>query len=135
TSLPVWSVAPRTSSIVIGRDPTRSAGDGRARVAGADLVDEAGQLVRDGGVPALEDVLRVPLARAREVEAPDEGRVVGDDDLRVHEVVDGGRRPGGRDLAAEGRSFEDALEERDLPRAHAVRLPLVKHLVDLGVVQ
>ena len=41
----------------------------------------------------LEHVLRVPLARAREVVRADERDVVGDDDLRVHEVLDAVGRP------------------------------------------
>ena len=80
------------------------------------------------------DVLGVPLPRAGEVEAADERRVVGHDDLRVHGVVHRARATTGRRLAAERRSLEDAPQERDLPLADSVRPPLAEDLVDLRVV-
>ena len=65
---------------------------------------------------------------------PTNGGVVGDDDLRVHEVVQRVRRPARRALPAERRTLEHAPQQRDLPVADTVRLPLTKDLVDLRVV-
>src|ERR671915_187091 len=73
----------------------------------------------------FEHVLRVLLARAREVEAARENDVVGDGHLRVHEVV---RRsfglPGRRRFAGEGRG-KRTLQQRKLPGDVPVLLPLV----------
>src|SRR5215204_3869889 len=61
-----------------------------ARIQRPDLVHVGREPLGEGRVVELEYVLRVLLARAREVEAADEDDVVGDGDLGVHEVV---RRP------------------------------------------
>ena len=76
-------------------------GHRRRRVAGADRVDERRHPLGELRVVELEHVLGVHLARAREVERADEDGVVGDRDLGVHEVVDGGRAPRRRGLARE----------------------------------
>src|SRR5262245_53471288 len=89
--------------------------DGCGRIAGADAVDEGGEPVGKLGVRDLEDVLRVLLARVREVEAAEEDDVVSDRDLRVHVVVHRALGPWRRPLAREQSGLEDALEQRDLP--------------------
>ena len=61
----------------------------KARVESAHLVDEAASCSASSGICDLEHVLRVQLARSRQVEAPQEDRVVGDGQLHVHEVVVG----------------------------------------------
>ena len=86
------------------------------------------------GVADLEHVLRVHLARVREVEAADERDVVGDRDLGVHEVVHGVRRPLGRRLAGEPGDLEEAAKRRHLPARVPVQVPLVEDAVDLRVV-
>ena len=64
-------------------------GDPRRRVAPAHLVHEARPCApRARASCDLEHGLGVLLARAREVEGPEEDDVVGDSDLGVHEVVD-----------------------------------------------
>src|SRR5205807_3130434 len=77
----------------------RSSRQRSARVERSDLVDEGGKPDAELGVVQLENVLRVHLTRVREVEAADEGDVVGDGDLRVHVVVDAARAVGRRALA------------------------------------
>src|SRR5262249_31735417 len=84
-----WGLSGRPSSRQrsSGSITRRSSRRRRAGIASPDLVDEGGEAVGDRGVADLEHVLGVALARAGEVEAADERRVVGDHDLRVHEVV------------------------------------------------
>src|ERR671924_1238936 len=106
----------------------------RAWICSPDAVDVRRQLVGELGAAQLEDVLGVSLARAREVEAPEERGVIRDDDLRVHEVVHRRGRPRRRDLPAELAALEDAAKQRDLPLADAVRAPLPEDVVHLRVV-
>ena len=82
----------------------------------------------------LEHVLCVLLAGAREVEGAGEDDVVGDDDLRVHEVVHRARPVGRRRLAGEVAA-DHPLEQWQLPRDIAVLVPLVDDALDLRRVQ
>src|ERR671919_2603921 len=73
----------------------------------------------------FEHVLRVLLARAREVEAARENDIVGDGHLRVHEVV---RRSFGlprRRRFPRERRGEGPLQQGELPRDVPVLAPLV----------
>ena len=108
----------------------------RARIARADLVDEGGESCRRSPASWISSTFSAFFSPgAREVELADEGDVVGDDDLRVHEVVHGVRRPRRRRLARERRP----------PRARVAGAgssssltpfvaPLVEDLVDLRLV-
>ena len=100
----------------------------------ADLVDEHRQPLGDLCVTDLEHVLGIHLARVREVEAADERDIVGDGDLRVHEVVHRVGSPLRRRLAGEAGGFEETAERRDLPARVPVQVPLVEDAVDLRVV-
>src|ERR671934_842165 len=86
-----------------------------AAVTRRDLVDVRRARVRDGLAFDLDHVLGVALTAVREVEAADVDVVVGDEDLRVHEVVHSPDRVGRRALGAEPRRGRDAVERRDLP--------------------
>src|SRR5688500_11522653 len=99
-----------------GNDATSGLEPGVER---SDLVDVAGEPLGQGGVFDLEHVLRVALARAREVEAPREDDVVDDRELRVHEVV---QRPGavGSGRLSRDRGRKSLFEQRELPRGVAV---------------
>src|SRR5687767_14856571 len=77
-----WSCRLAQVPISAGNDATPGLEPGIER---PDLVDVAGEALGQGGVFDLEHVLGVPLAGAREVEAPREDHVVDDRELRVHE--------------------------------------------------
>src|SRR6185312_9689054 len=102
------------------------------RVARRDAVDVGGAGVGDRCALDLEDVLGVALAAVREVEAADVGVVVGDKDLRVHEVVYRALSLRGRALRPEARVRDHGVEGAYLPGRRGLAGPLVLHLVHLG---
>ena len=96
----------------------------------------AAQLLREPRVGELEHVLRVHLARVREVEAPEEDRVVHDRHLRVHVVVHRARRVRRRHLSRERRARQHRPQQRALRRRDSglflVLVPLIENFGDLG---
>jgi hypothetical protein len=115
------------SAAAFSRAAAPTPGGSRA-VPGRDAVDEPRERIGGRRIVDLHHVLRVPLARAREVERADEARVVADHDLRAS-------RPGLRrattawTVAGERRALDDRPQERDLPGADAVRAPLPEDVV------
>src|SRR6185503_21069342 len=98
------------------------------------FVDVGGEPVGQRGVLDLEHIFGVPLARAREVEAACEDDVVGDGDLRVHEVVNRAGAIGSRTLAGE-LAGQHSLQQGQLPGEVAAPVPFVDHALDLRAIQ